>query len=86
MIESRRDDQRFWLFGDLGQCSEEGLGLRLRHGEGIDDENITAFDPFAEIRVHQDALGARLLSIGALASFVCPHTRFDSNVRRERNA
>ncbi len=29
-----------------------------------------AFDPFAEMRAHQDALGARLLSIGALASFI----------------
>lgn len=29
-----------------------------------------AFDPFAEIRRHQDALGERLRSIGALASFI----------------
>ncbi len=29
-----------------------------------------AFDPWAQIRIHQDALGARLRSIGALASFV----------------
>lgn len=29
-----------------------------------------AFDPFTEIRAHQDALGARLLRIGALASFI----------------
>lgn len=29
-----------------------------------------AFDPFAEIRIHQDALGARRTSIGALASFI----------------
>ena len=29
-----------------------------------------AFDPFAEIRAHQDALGARQCSIGALASFI----------------
>ena len=29
-----------------------------------------AFDPFAEIRIHQDALGARRASIGALASFI----------------
>lgn len=29
-----------------------------------------AFDPFAEIQRHQDALGERLRSIGALASFI----------------
>lgn len=29
-----------------------------------------AFDPFAEIRIQQDALGARQRSIGALASFI----------------
>ena len=28
------------------------------------------FDPFAAMRLHQDALGARLRSIGALASFI----------------
>lgn len=29
-----------------------------------------AFDPFAELRSHQDALGARARSIGALATFI----------------
>ena len=29
-----------------------------------------AFDPWVQIRIHQDALGARLRSIGAVASFV----------------
>lgn len=42
-----------------------------------------AFDPFAEIRAHQDALGARQLSIGALASFIGSMRDFNEGVAVE---